>query len=159
MARLHPVHDIQLSDDLRFTRTSWIAERAGWAGLFGIVAAALLGALGPGLLSTRTVATPDGLLVVTCGRFGNFRTDDALTVRIAARGDFWIDQSFLDDVAIRAIRPEPAGVRTLPGRTVYTFSDAATVRIEFAPQKPGRLSGRFGLGEAIPVQVGQFVYP
>src|SRR5689334_24056769 len=105
MGKIHHAGDIQLSDDLRFTRKSWIAERAGWGMLILILVAALLGGVAPGLLSGCTARS--GALSVDYDRVGHLKTDETIMVRLTPRADdsgrvsFWIDQKFLDDISIQ----------------------------------------------------------
>jgi hypothetical protein len=168
MAKLHVAHGIQLSDDFPFTRKSWIMERAGWGLLFAILAAALLGGLGPGLFSRRSTAS--GSLVVEVDRFAHFATEETITLRLTARpGDpdrvsFWIDQAFLDDVRLERIRPLPLEVRPEGDRTTFLFAapprhSSVCIRLDVVPERPGNLAGRVGQAKGSVVEVRQFVYP
>jgi hypothetical protein len=168
MAKLRPAGEIELSDDYRFTRKSWIAERAGWGLLMAILAAAVAGGLAPGLFSDRTAVS--GPLSVTYDRVGHFKTDETFTIRLtprtreSGRVSLWIDQQFLDDVSIQEIRPIPLEVRPEEDRTTFVFAappphSAVTVRLSLAPDRPGRLTGRFGHAGDPGVDIRQFIYP
>ena len=168
MAKLHVSHGIQLSDDFPFTRKSWIVERAGWGLLIAVLVAALLGGLAPGLFSRRTTAS--GSLAVEYDRFGHFKTEETITLRLTSRPEdpdrvsFWIDESFLDGVSIEKIRPHPLEVRPEEGRTTFLFAApprhaSVTVRIDVVPERPGPLAGRFGQAKGSLVDVRQFIYP
>jgi hypothetical protein len=170
MGKIHAAGDIQLSDDYRFTKKSWIAERAGWGFLIAIIVAAILGLLGPGLISARTVVGPSGTLAVEYDRFGQFKTEETFRIRLTSRPEdparvsFWIDQTFLDDVSIEDIQPHPLEVRPEGDRTTYIFAaperhTTVDVRLEIAPQQAGRLAGRFGQARDSGVDVAQIVYP
>jgi|SRR6185436_9752935 len=168
MAKLHAAQDIQLSDDFPFTRKSWIVERAGWGLLIAILVAALLGGLGPGLFSRRSTAS--GSLAVEYDRFGHFKTEETITLRLTSRPEdparvsFWIDESFLDGIRIEEIRPLPLEVRPEEGRTTYLFAApprhaSVTIRLDVLHETLGRLAGRFGQGKDSIVDVRQFIYP
>jgi hypothetical protein len=168
MGKIHHAGDIELTDDYRFTRKSWIAERAGWGLLMSILAAALLGGLAPGLFSECTARS--GALSVDYDRVGHLKTDETILVRLTPRTDdsgriaFWIDQKFLDDISIQEIRPMPLEVRPEEDRTTFVFAappphSTIAVRLAIAPDKPGRLSGRFGQAKDPGVDVRQFIYP
>lgn len=167
MGQIHRTDEIELSDDLRFTQNSWIAERVGWALLGAILVAAFLGGLGPGLFSARTEAGRS--LTVEYDRFGQFKTEGSVNVNLSThpedggRVSLWIEQKFLDDVSIQEIRPHPLEMRSGKDRTTYVFaapeSDGAVrVRFHIVPEKPGRLAGRFGR-ENDGVDVRQYIYP
>jgi hypothetical protein len=167
MAKLRHAGDIEISDDPRFSRGSWIAERLGWGILGSVLLAAILGGLGPGLFSSRSAVGPS--ILVDYDRFGNLKTDQTVTVQLHARPEdqgavsLWIDKSFLDGVTIQDILPQPIESRPGSDRTTFVFAaperpETVTVWFSLVPEKPGRLSGRFGR-ESRGVEVRQFIYP
>src|SRR6185436_624533 len=113
-----------------------------------LLAAALLGTLGPGLFSRCSAVSPSGSLAVEFHKFGHFRTDEPVTVRLSARPEdqgrvsFWIDRPFLDDVSVEDVWPRPLEVRSESDRTIFVFAASGatvTVRFTFVPERPGRL--------------------
>jgi hypothetical protein len=167
MGNVHPAGRIELSDDPQFTKKSWIAERVGWGFLGFLLLAAVLGVLGPGLFSSRTAAGRS--LTVEYDRFGNFKTEATMVVRLSAgpedggRVALWIDRKYLDEVSLQEILPLPLETRSGQDRTVYVFAappDESRIHVRFrvVPEKPGRLAGRLGR-ENESVDVRQFIYP
>ena len=156
---MSPKREIDLQDDLKFTRGDWKIERVGWAALAAFLAAGFLGLLGPGLFSR---VSADGPLSVEYERFSRLMNEEEIRVRLSP-GDrsLWVENRFLDGVRIRSMTPEPASVKAEPGWTVYTFEAAGDVDalLEVEPRKAGRSEGRFGVSPDRTVAVRQFVYP
>lgn len=151
--------DIELGDDLPFTRKSWTVERVGWGLLGAAVLAGLLGFLGPGILSG---ARAEGPLTVEFDR--SERRENPGELRVRLRGgarNLWIENRWLEDVDVQRVRPEPARVHAQPGWTVYAFEGAeeVDVRLVVEHKKAGRVKGRFGVSPERTVTVSQFVYP
>lgn len=169
MGELRKTGRLQISDDLSFTKASWKVERAGWLALAALIAAGMLGLLGPGLFSAASAGEIDDPLRVEFERFGHFETEDELTVHLktGTRNGLacvWIEDRYLDHVEIRQIHPPPSQVRLQDGRKVYSFplaqeSDRTRVRFDITYKKVGRLAGRLGTPDGPSVEVRQFVYP
>lgn len=151
--------EIQIADDLPFTRKSWKVERLGWMLLALFLLAGVLGALGPGLLSGVKAGGP---LLVEYDRFGRYETPGALRVRLpkGAR-NLWIENRWLKDVEVQSVRPEPVRVEARPGWTVYSFvaEEDVEARLDVVHHSSGRVEGRFGVSPDRAVRVSQFVYP
>lgn len=151
--------EIDLDDDLPFTRRSWTAERVGWAVLWGLLAAGLLGFLGPGAFSG---VRAEGPVTAEYERFERLDTPGELRVRLApGTRVLWIENLWLEDVGIERIFPEPLRVSSEPGWTVFTFAGREDVeaRLDILPRRAGRVEGRFGVSPERTVTVRQFVYP
>ena len=169
MGELRKTGRLQISDDLSFTRASWKVERAGWLALAALIAAGMLGLLGPGLFSSASAGEIEDPLRVEFQRFGHFETEDELTVHLKPRSrnglaTVWIEDRYLDHVEIREIHPPPSQVQLQDGRKVYSFSlapdiDRARVRFDLTYKKVGRLAGRLGAPDGSSVGVRQFIYP
>jgi hypothetical protein len=151
--------DLQLSDDLAFTRRSWVVERIGWAVLGALLIAGFFGLLGPGLLSGVKEAGP---LTVEYDRFERRENENELRVRLAPGArSLWVENSYLDGVRLEKVQPEPSRVASEAGWTVFTFEGEEDVeaRLEISPRSIGRLEGRFGPSKDQAVRVRQFVFP
>ncbi|HEX7901094.1 MAG TPA: hypothetical protein VF950_25265 [Planctomycetota bacterium] len=153
------IREIEVGEDLRVTRTSWAAERVGWVLLAALLAAGLLGFLGPGLFSG---ARAEGPATVEYERFARLENEGELRVRLepGARS-LWIENRWLDRVKLRGVRPEPERVTSEAGWTVFTFAGTRDVdaRLEIQHHRVGKAAGRFGTSPARAVDVRQFVYP
>lgn len=156
--------------DLRFSRRSWIFERAGWAGLAAVVAAGLAGVLGPGPLSRARADGGADAPRVRFDRFVHRQTETRLDVRVP-RGlaqdglvRVWIDRSWHDAVAVVGVQPVPASVQVEPDRLVYAFAagggdEALALAFDVEFERPGRRKGRFGAVGGGASKVSQIVYP
>ena len=168
MGTVHRVGSLEISDDPKFTRNSWRAERIGWLGLAAVLVAGILGLLGSGVFSSATAGEAGDPLRVEYERFGHFETDDRLTVWVRPRGNeamvsLWIEDRYLDHVEIRDILPRPARIEMKGDRKVYFFdtvgNDPVQVRFDITYKKAGRAAGRFGTLDSPWVEVRQFIYP
>lgn len=164
-----PLRPIDLPEDPRFARGSWIFERVGWVGMGAVVLAAVLGLTGPGLLSEvsrRDEAVP---FEVRYPRFLHYLTGHALRVRLLpASGssvfELWIDEDYRRAVDIDRVDPEPTRIDLDHGRTVYSFQTtpgpgAREVVFHGTPRTIGRVKGRIGVRRDDGVTLSQFVFP
>lgn len=150
---------LQLRDDPAFLRRSWAGERIGWVFLGLLLAAGILGLLGPGWLSR---ATAEGPLRVRYDRFGRLDGEAELQIRLAPPDrSLWIENRWLDGVRIEGVRPPPASARSAQDWTVFTFDGAegVDVRLDILHRRAGALEGRFGASAERSVLVRQLVYP
>jgi hypothetical protein len=170
MARLHTVGEIQLSDDLPFSRKSWILERIGWAALGLLLAAGLAGLLGPGLFSKTRAGEPGGPIRVEFDRFERRQNEGTLRVELgplreeSGRAGLRIENRYLDGLEIESLRPEPVQVTADSGGTTFLFSkrgdgDGVSVVFEVRFKTFGLLAGRFSRPGGGEVEIRQFVYP
>jgi hypothetical protein len=151
--------DIDLSQDLRFVRRSWVAERAGWGALAALIVAGLLGLLGPGLLSKKTL---EGPLRAEFSRFERLDTPADLKLRLQ-RGarNLWIEKRWLEEVDVESVRPEPLRVSDEGEWAVYSFAarEDVDVHLGYRYHQAGAMKGRFGVSPDKTVTLKQFVYP
>jgi hypothetical protein len=141
----------EIEQDMRHERLSWRIQRAGWAVMGLIVAAALAGVLGSGPLSRSTASAPSGVQLAY-ERFGRYQDPQTLTLRLPAgltTGDrlrVSISRAFLDHSKIEAVVPQPEAQDLGDGRIVYVFrvTDRAapmTVSFVIVPQQIGAQPG------------------
>jgi hypothetical protein len=162
-----PLH---LDQDLTFQRRSWTIQRLGWSAMGVTILAALLGLFGTGPLSSATVSSQDGALILQYNRF--WRIESSMTLRLSVAPDagsahearVGLSQAYLDGVRVQDVTPPPQRVEVAPEYIIYVFSLAAMhqpIRITFTvePQRPGRLSGRFRVHNNISLHFAQFIYP
>jgi hypothetical protein len=151
--------EIDLSQDLRFVRRSWTAERIGWGALGALLVAGLLGFLGPGLFSKRTA---DGPVRVEYDRFERVDSGSELRARLkhGAR-NLWVEKSWLKDVEVETLHPEPVRTSAQGEWVVYSFDGAGDidVRLGLNYLSAGSVEGRFGAAPDKTVSIKQFVLP
>jgi hypothetical protein len=137
-----------------------------------VVLGALLGLMGSGPLSRRSVTSPDGTVRVEYERF--LRRGATTRLRIHAgpnRRDapevaVWIARSYLEDVTIQGMQPPPAGVQASHDRVTWRFQVSSqdpgappTVTIHLIPAAVGRLGAAIGLEARPGLEFSQWVYP
>jgi hypothetical protein len=138
---------LQVADHQAFQRREWTAQRIGWVGIAAFVAAAFLGVLGPGPLSSTTATSDDQLVEVEHQRFRHLEADDMLTVVLApaaVTGDtveVELAQDWVQSVDISGIAPEPQEqVATSYGVRLVVSSEAGsevTIQIAFRATRIG----------------------
>ena len=163
------MRNLQVDQDMDFQRREWRMERAGWAGLTVFVLAACAGAFGGGPLSHATASDPSGQLVLQYERFVRASAASELRVRVrpsaATEGEVavWIDLSYLRDLEVSSVVPEPKRVEQDGERVTYVFASTAAgelgdIGVRFKPTRAGRLHGRFGLSSGATAAVRQFAF-
>jgi hypothetical protein len=153
----------------RIRSREWTAERVGWFVIAAILIAALLGLLGPGLLSYRIQTSPDHRLSVeyyAVQRYDapaelriRFRPSDVSMVRIT------VARTFTDQTTPESITPNPETVEMQGDRLVYSFRAmadhraAGLVTYRYKSNVPGWLRYEIGLDGGPSIEVSQFVCP
>jgi hypothetical protein len=167
------VGDLEVNEDLRFQRRMWVAQRVGWIVMALVVLAALLGLLGPGLLSTSAKAGSEGtsLSVEEYERVLRYRKPTTLRLglgegAVTGTGEarLWLDRKYLESFQVQKVTPEPDSVEAGPDRLTYVFdvrelSEPTSVTFELQPEKMGLLRPQVGLDDGEQVSLDQFVYP
>jgi hypothetical protein len=161
---MQKIGDLEINQDLNFERRSWVVERIAW------VIAALLGFLGPGLLSKATAASPDKSFSVDYFRVERYRAPVELRFHIdggfAKNGDLqvWLDRDFVEALQIKHIDPKPQSVQISGERFVFTFKAAdapATIKLFFhvEPNKFGKVAAKAGVVNGPEIHFSQFYMP
>lgn len=170
MGDLKRVGELEVPQDLDFQRREWFLERVGWAIMFVIAVATLLGLFGRGWLSNASVGDQGASLRVQYERFTRLLSNTAFTVTLgpgATRGDtarVWIDRDFRQSIQIVDMAPQPARVVAGPDRVTYLFlisspARAVTVTLQFQPQHPWQHAAWIGTPGSPPLHITQFVFP
>lgn len=169
MASVDRTGRFEVGQDLRFQRYQWTVQRWGWVVLLLLMAAALLGLLGRGPLSSTNTATPDGAVRVDYDRFLRRSAPTTLTVTLGPAATdgtarVWIDREYLGKVRLQQVTPRPEREEAGPDRHTLVFrvsrpGEPAVVMLRFEPDESGLLRGRIGLGDGPEASFTQFVYP
>jgi|FLYN01.1.fsa_nt_gi hypothetical protein len=171
MAAYNRVGDLEIGQDLDFQQKEWTVQRIGWVVMALIAIATLLGLLGgPGPLSDITVGSNEDMLSLELNRFGHLQ--EPTTLRIRLNGDatasnpvrVWLDLSYLHDVQVEHVMPEPESVEAAEDRLVYSFQmtepgQPATITFQVRPERPGALNGQVGIEGGASHDFSQFIYP
>ena len=169
MSEIQQVGDLEIGIDQKFQQREWRMERIGWVIMLLIIAAGLLGLLGgPGLLSSTSAVSGDSL-EVNYERYLHLLEATSLELRVVPEQGqdtirVWLSQSYLEDMLIEAIMPEPENVQTGADRTIFSFALAEPVqemRINFqvSADRPGSKAGAAGIEGGQSIELSQVVYP
>lgn len=139
--------------------------------MLGISVAALLGVFGKGPLSHARAGSDDSGLRVDYERFLRQEAPGTLTVNLggaAVRPDsmteVWLDRTWLAEMEVTGITPEPERSRVETDRVVYTFrlnpeSTPARVTWYFETHLLGRSTVRVGVVGGPSYSFSQLAYP
>ncbi|MGE0543685.1 MAG: hypothetical protein AB7R89_26275 [Dehalococcoidia bacterium] len=158
-----------VAEDPVFQRRSWVAERAGWVVMLGVLAAGLLGLFGStGPLNRTTASDADGPLRVEYAPLVRHGAPTALQVAVmppsAAEVRIVVSRDYLASVRLVDVLPEPERVDLAADAYVFVFSVAEggaplTITFEVESQQYWMLRGTIGLADGDPLSITQFVYP
>lgn len=159
---------IDLDDDPDFERRDRVVTRVGMVLLILFVLAAVLGLLGPGLLSSGTTASDDGAIEIEHNSIGHIESDDSLSLLLdntTIDGEVLtveLTGSWVTGVDMTTISPVPAGERLVPEGLVLEFDverpGDLEVLVHFRAKDLGRLGLTASAGDSS-VSVTQFVLP
>ncbi len=151
-------------EDLEFQNWQWRFERLIWFGMLVLILAALAGLFGSGPLSARTLENKT--LHLDYDFFLRYNTPSELRVQLRAdrqhKASLSLNKSFLQDIDLESVAPEPRQVQVRGSETDFEFVafDDLEVRFQFRPMRAGALSGVLGSeSPAGSLGFSQFVYP
>ncbi len=161
---------LELEQDPAFQRREWRVQRFGWLIWAGVVAAGLLGLLGPGPLSRREVSSDDGRLRVAYNRFAHHHHPTMLEVTMQPEDEtqdelrLFLSQPLLDRIDVTRIEPEPMSRELSADGAWYEFRcepgvPSAKVVIHYECDEMGGGDGELQLAGSESVPLDQFVYP
>jgi hypothetical protein len=160
---------LELDDDPAFQRRTWAVQRAGWVVLAALLAGALFGLAGDGMLARATAVDGGGAVRLEYDRIARRHAEGRLIVRIApgaARQGtiaLTLSEGYLERVELVDIMPPPATTRLDGRRLVFEFpargGAEATIMIRAEPAYAGVAVGRIGLLGHAPVSFRQYVLP
>jgi hypothetical protein len=170
MSDLRHVSNLEIEQDLSFTRLEWVIQRVGWGVMGLVVILALLGVFSSGPLSHTTVTSMDARVSLQYDQFVRFLAPTILQVHLDSEANrdqqtrLWLDRRYLQGVEVQQITPQPERVEAAAERFTYVFNLTAdeqptTVTFHVQLNTMGPLSGRIGLDNDPPLSFSQFVYP
>lgn len=171
-----PRHGPQLpvpSEGLQFNRKEYRIQRASWLTALALLVAAFLGLFGTGPLSDATASDRSENLTVRYDRFTRWtaRTVIQFSIVPAHAEDsarLWIDSSFLHEISIERIVPEPIQTLLAGDKMILEFAldrsapqnASHTITIQYATKRIGTHRCAAGLhGQVESVNFSQFVFP
>jgi hypothetical protein len=162
--------ELEVGQDLKFSRRVWVFQRVGWVVMALVALAALAGLFGPGLLGRSSASEPNSRFRVEYDRFQRAKSETTLRVHLgpgAATGGearVWVGREFLEGVQVLRVTPEPDYVEAGPDRMTYVFrvADAGSptiIMFHYEPEQIGSLPARVGLSDGQALLFSQFIYP
>lgn len=158
---------IEVSQDLKFQRQAWTAQRAGWVVMLLAVVAAVAGLCGMGPAAHAEVS--QGAITVEYDRLTRYQRPVQLSAELTAEAisegsaQVWISRDYVEAMNLEKVVPEPESVEVQPDRLVYTFqaAEGGPVRITFdmRTSRVGLHEIRMGVVDGPSVSVTQVVYP
>jgi hypothetical protein len=170
MARIPPIGDFEIRQDLDLQHRTWTLQHMGRAAMALLIATALSGLFGSGPLARTTVTDSQNLLQIEYDRFGRYEGDLWLQFTIAPgaiyddRVSLWMDRAYWTGFAVEHITPEPD--RSDTGFDGFTYFFSAETRLapvvivfHLRPESLGLLDARIRLNDQMSIRFGQFIYP
>ncbi len=161
---------IEIEEDPVFEARSWRFQRIGWAFLALILIISILGLTGSGPLNGASTQTTDAGLVIRYERFERALSPGVIFVSFAPEmvrdGEvrIWILSSYLENVQLEQVLPQPARVEVGEQRYVFTFGVSSTtnpteVSFHIKPDLPGMQTAEIGIVDGPSRTLRQLVYP
>jgi hypothetical protein len=135
-----------------------------------ILLAAIVGLFGSGLLSQTVAGQRNSALWVEYDRF--WRMQSPMFVRLHfgskaihhGQAHIWLSRSYLEDMSIQYIMPQPLSEKTGPQRVAYAFAAAeagnpTAATFNMQPETFGSVSAGAGLRGGREVSFTHFIYP
>ncbi len=166
-----PMHgDLQIDQDLDFSRREWRIQRVGWLVMLLFIVAASVGLLGAGPLSAGSARTADGRLGIEHHRVARHSAPDLLRFDIAPEAAvngtvrLWLDRTYVQGRTIKVIAPEPERSSVSANRIIYEFrigdpSSRTIIAFRTEPDDMWRQKGAAGLVGGDSLRFGQIVLP
>ncbi len=163
----HPL-ELEIDQALEFQKRSWVAQRVAWAIAVLILLAAVVGLFGNGPFSNASVVVPG--LSIRYERLERHAMPTSVDFIISPEtmkdneATLTLDRSFLEDVRIDSIVPEPKDTRVDSDSITYSFevadiSEPIEVTLLLEYDGMGIVEGRASAGDTPPAAFRQFVYP
>jgi hypothetical protein len=163
------IAELESPDKIAHQRREWLVERLGWGLIALVLAAGLLGALGPGLLGTREATSSDGSLRAKYSLVERYDAPNVLELWLVAKESsadrpLEISRSAADRITIEQIIPHPAASSSRADKLALHFRAPAgggelKVICRYKHNEFGLLNYELGLAGHEPLQIRQLVLP
>lgn len=161
---------LEIDLDPDYHRHYWRLQRVGWIGLTLIVAAALAGSFGPGLMGRSVTSSKESNLLITYDHFLHYQAPAEIEIEahptdtMANSVQLKINRSYIDDIELTRIDPEPESQEGTSDKIIYTFNhprtgDPVKVSFYFEPTRFGSIPLKVSVDDKSPIAIKQFVYP
>lgn len=161
-------HHYPVDEHIRWQDREWRIQRVGIALLFLIVFFGACGLFSKGFLSNKTVSASDGSVKVEYERFGRIQSSMNMVIRVknisSDRFTVVLGSGAMDNLQIQSLHPQPLEARTQGSDLLLTFSAEKAVSdhsvwLGLQPQSPGINEVSVRVGNHMPVEFTQWIYP
>lgn len=161
------IAELESPDKITHQRREWLIERLGWGVIAAILAAGLLGALGPGLLGTREATSSDGALRAKYSLVERYDAPNVLELWLTpetTNHTLEFSRSFMDSITVEQFVPPPASSTSRSGKIALQFhteTDTTEHKVvcRYKHNHFGLLKYEIGLAGRQPLQIQQLVLP
>lgn len=155
---------LQVDEDLAWQERAWVVQRVAWGAFAVVLLAAAAGFCGTGPASSATAG--DSRFQVSYHRFLRYQAPATVEVEVPVEGGevtVWVDGSYLREMELQHVVPEPDSVEAGEARHSFTFMPAPdasriVVAFSFRPGRFGRIEGRLGADDRA-VTITHLIYP
>ena len=170
MSSIQRVGDLDIAQDLRFSRRSWVVQRIAWVIGSLLLIGAAAGLFGRGPLSKAEAESDAGDLHVEYERFARHQGRTQLEITVdpadpqAAEVRVWISRAAFDAGKLQNIMPEPDFVEAASERLTLVFrrepdSGPFRISVESEVEEMGPQWTELGVVGGSQVGFRQFLYP
>jgi hypothetical protein len=171
MKQIRQVSDLQINQDMSFQRRSWQVQRVGWWVMLLFIVLGLLGLLGSGPLSHKTLSTSDQSLQLEYDRLIRLHAPNRLRIQATPIKDskqqtvqVQISDDYLERFQILQISPQPEQIILQSNAHFYSFPVASSkqpisIIIDLEADQMGLTDGTIALNSETMLHFWQWVYP
>ncbi len=153
-----------------YQEREWRLQPIGWALIWLLILAALLGGFGKGVLANAEASDPTGALTAKYARLERYRSPTTIEAIIgpehakAGKITLALDRDFVYAVDLTNIEPEPDAVKSDKDRILYEFevtgeAQSAHIFINYEYGTIGPVRAHLGLDGGPALELKTFVYP
>jgi hypothetical protein len=160
---------LQMKENMMFQAVEWACEVIGAILMVVLVVMTLKGAFGKDPHNVKVAGETNGPLWAKYERVARWQTRTPLEIHAMPsdadkRASVSINNSYLNEMMVNRIMPEPDNIESSEDRTTFIFSgsqrgSAVVARFHMEPEKPGKKHARISLNEERSVEFTQTIYP
>lgn len=162
--------DLDIGQDLQFSKRLWTVQRTAWLVALLVLIAAAVGLFGHGPISNAEASSESGDLYVEYERFARHQGRTKLDILIdpadkqAQEVRVWVNREYFDAAKTQTIIPEPDVFEAASDRVTMVFRRAPNtgpirVTVELEMEKMGPVTAQIGVAGGSDVSLWQFLYP
>ncbi len=154
-------HSLELDEDIKLAEKSWPIQRIGWGLLFLFLVLSALGVCGTGILSKASERVDGHTLEYQ--RFARIQNQIEMRFKLSnvqRNAVIVLPQSYISNVEIRNISPEPTQQAVENGKHFFVFDGSGDMTITFYTEarKAGRYNTNIMAGHTR-FSISQLIYP